>query len=187
MPESPRGSNAGVFSRIPELFQVAYVVPDIYSAIQRWNKIGVGPFYVFSHLKFRTMSFMGKTSNPDVSIALSYYGNIQLELIQQHDRAPSIYSDFIKWFPNGGQQHLGVISDNYESDLAYLENIGIKVVQQIEMPDGQKASYVNGDRAPDIMIEVIERTDNLTNLFEKIKNHCEQWDGHSGYIDVGVP
>jgi len=80
-----------------EIRQIAFVVNDIDAAIAYWTKtLGIGPFYVKREIEFIDYIYRGKTcQSPTVSIALSNSGDLQIELIQQHDDKPSIYQDFL--------------------------------------------------------------------------------------------
>jgi methylmalonyl-CoA/ethylmalonyl-CoA epimerase len=73
-----------------DLMQIAFVVPDVRKAILHWNSIGVGPFLLLPHLELGQVIYQGHKTNPDISLAIAYQGNMQIELIQQHDSVESI-------------------------------------------------------------------------------------------------
>lgn len=75
--------------------QTAFVVRDIDEAMRHWSfNLGIGPFFVKRMLLFADFHFEGKSrKSPCVSIALANSGDMQIELIQQHDQTPSIYLD----------------------------------------------------------------------------------------------
>jgi hypothetical protein len=102
--------------RFGPIMQNAFVVPDLEAAIDHWARVmHVGPFYVFEHVPF-TEIFRGKLTKIDMSAAIAYSGDLQIELIYQHDDAPSIYTEL----PRGGRsglQHMGVMTDSVDDDL----------------------------------------------------------------------
>jgi len=78
------------------VMQNAFVVDNLDAALHHWiDKMGVGPFYVFEHVKFQEAYFRGQPSNVDITAAIGYWGDLQIEFIQQHNAAPSIYSEFL--------------------------------------------------------------------------------------------
>lgn len=164
------------------IMQFAYVVPDLTSAIKHWNGLGVGPFHVFPHLELKSVKYLGQDTDIDFSMAITYSGDVQIELVQQHNNAPSIYCDFLKKFPSGGQQHVAVVSKHYLNDLTILKDVGIKPVQEVVTLSDKQACYVNTDFHPGGMIEIIEYDDGMMSLFKMIKNSADFWDGVQGDV-----
>ena len=76
------------------LFQHAYVVTDLDAAVRRWSELfGAGPFALRWHHVAPQFAYRGTPDQADVSYAFGYLGDIQVQLIQQHDDTPSIYRD----------------------------------------------------------------------------------------------
>ena len=66
--------------------QMAYVVNDLHDAIGQWtSKLCVGPFFVLEHVKYPEHEVDGVRSSPQMSLAFAYSGELQIELVQQHD------------------------------------------------------------------------------------------------------
>ena len=75
-------------------FQHAYVVTDLDAAVRRWSELfGAGPFALRWHHVAPRFAYRGTPAQADVSYAFGYLGDIQVQLIQQHDDTPSIYRD----------------------------------------------------------------------------------------------
>src|SRR5882724_8769112 len=92
------------------IVQNAFVVRNIESAVDHWSrKVGVGPFYLLEHIAFGHVYFRGAPLNIDLSVAIAQWGEIQIELIQQHDASPSIYTEFAARHGEG-LQHVGVLT-----------------------------------------------------------------------------
>ena len=81
-----------------EIRQLAFIVTDIDKAMNHWAEtLGVGPFFIKRRITFSNFIYRGKPSaSPSVSIALANSGYVQIELIQQHDDAPSIYREYLE-------------------------------------------------------------------------------------------
>lgn len=155
--------------------QIAFVVTDIRKAILHWNAMGVGPFLLLPHLALEQVIYQSRTTNPDISLAIAYQGHMQIELIQQHNSADSIYMDFLKDNPNGGMQHSAIISHQYNTLLLELKEAEIAIVQSIKTVDGSNACYISSDFHPGGMIEIIENTEPMSLLFDELKRCADNW------------
>src|SRR4030095_13293249 len=72
------------------------VVRDIGGSLHHWTTVlGVGPFFYFERAPITEFTYRGQSSPIDVSIALGNSGDLQIELIQQRNDAPSMYRDFL--------------------------------------------------------------------------------------------
>ncbi len=159
------------------VMQNAWVVEDLDAALGHWiNKMGVGPFYVFEHIKFQEIFFRGEPSTVDMTAAIAYWGDMQIELIKQYDAKPSIYRDFTSKGLSG-MQHMGVITEHMDEDLKRLKLLGIVPVQWGSMPTGMRFAYVSSDALPGTMIELIEPVPAIAEFFQSMKTAAAGWDG----------
>jgi len=96
--------------RFGPVMQLGFVVPDLDQAMEHWTgTVGVGPFFVLSHIQFAEVLYRGKPTDADISVAVAQWGEVQVELIQQFNESPSIYSHF-PYRAQGGLQHVGVMT-----------------------------------------------------------------------------
>ena len=159
------------------VMQNAFVVDDLDAAMDHWlNKMGVGPFFVFEHVQFREIYFRDKPSDTDMTAAIAYWGDMQIELIKQHNVSPSIYSEF-QGKGLRGMQHMGVITTDLDADLAKLKPLGITPVQWGTVSSGMRFAYVSSDFHPGAMIELIEANEGITGFFQMMKDTAHNWDG----------
>lgn len=101
--------------------QIGLVVTDIDAAITHYTDIlGIGPFCLFRELRFDDDYFyMGQRAKaPVVSIAVGHSYGTQVEIIQQHNDAPSVYADFVAAGGNGFQHLSSWFSDPDEYEAA---------------------------------------------------------------------
>ena len=71
--------------------QNGYVVRDIQAAMKHWIEVmGVGPWYYMDRVKTDWFRHRGQDSRVEMSIALANSGDLQIELIQQRNDAPSL-------------------------------------------------------------------------------------------------
>lgn len=89
----------------------------ILTAIERY---GIGPFYVVREVTPSWFRYRGLDSQPPVlSLAFAFSGSFQLEIIQQHDEAPSAYRDFLSAGRQGAQHLSSWFPDHEAYDRGY--------------------------------------------------------------------
>jgi hypothetical protein len=164
-------------ARFGPVMQLGFVVGDLEHAMRHWlDKVGIGPFFVLEHVKFAQVLHRGKPTDIDMSVALAQWGAVQVELIQQYNDAPSIYTEFAGR-RLGGLQHLGVMTDSVADDLVRLNKLGIEPVQQGHTGTGIRFAYVDTDDHPGGMIELIEAGAVITGFFKLVRDAAQDWDG----------
>jgi len=159
------------------VFQTAYVVEDLDAALRHWTRtMGVGPFWVFDHVQFSELHYRGEPTNADTTAAMGYWGDLQIELVVQHNQAPSIYKEFLDRGYRG-MQHLAVMTDDVDAHLQRLEPLGIMPTQHGKVKDGIHFAYVGTDFHPGGMIELVEATDAIVGVFDYMRQSARDWDG----------
>ena len=159
------------------IMQNGYVVSDVERAVAHWTGVvGVGPFFLFEPVRFNSCWFRGRPVDLQLSVAIAYWGDLQIELISQHGAEPSIYSDFTRRGLSG-LQHVGVMTDSVPDHLARLAQRGITAVQYGETQAGARFAYLDTDAHPGGMIELIESSPVMTKVFDRIRAAAHDWDG----------
>lgn len=163
------------------IVQNAYVVRDLEAAAMHWSsKVGIGPFFALEHIPFGKVLFRGKPLNLDMSVAIAQWGEVQVELIQQHDAAASIYTEFAQRHGEG-LQHVGVMTTALDEHLDRLRPLGIEPVQWGATAAGMRFAYVNTDAQPGGMIELIETGPAVEAFFAMVRKAAGNWDGTRPY------
>lgn len=163
--------------RFGPVMQLGFVVPDLERAMAHWTgTVGVGPFFVMSHIKFAEATYRGQPTDADISVAVAQWGEVQVELIQQFNESPSIYSHF-PGRAAGGLQHVGVMTASVRDDLEQLRSLGIEAVQQGSTANGIRFAYINTDQHPGGMIELIEHGPAIDGFFAMVRAAAQGWDG----------
>lgn len=156
------------------IMQIAYVVKDLEAACHHWiNVFGAGPFYHVPHLKLPEQLYRGKPSEEDASHALGFCGDMNIQLIQQHNDAPSMYRDM---YPDGGQgfHHMMFFTDNFEADRDRLVQMGCPVVE--ELMSTARIAYVDARDKVGGFIEVYEDNPTIREWFAGWKEEHLKWD-----------
>ncbi len=165
--------------------QNGYVVKDIQTAMHHWvHTIGVGPWFYIEKVQVENFRYRGKESDVELSIALSNSGDLQLELIQQRNDAPSLYKDFLD-AGHEGLQHIAFWTTDYQAMYdAYLKQ-GHKVGHegQIGGPAG-RFSYFDVGTNPGDVVELSDISGSKGKFFEIIRQSALHWDGSDPIRDV---
>lgn len=170
--------------RIGGIMQLGYVVSDLDAAIDHWvNKLNVGPFFVNRHARYSRFEYRGSSASPDLSLAFSFSGELNIELIQQHDETPSAFLDFRRDYGEG-LQHVGVLSDDLNADTRFLEEKGAtSVLTLVNAGSGIETRFFDTQLYPGTMLELIGRTPDLDRHFARMKQSAKDWDGELRVMD----
>lgn len=158
------------------IMQNGFVVRDWRAAAMHWaDKLGVGPFFVLEHIDFDVCRYKGEPADIDMTVAIAYTGGYQIELVQQHNDTPSIYTEFLA-HNEPGLQHVGTVVDDLD---AALDGNGLRdcIVQDGRTATGQRFAYVDTVLHNGTMIELIETNDDMQKAFAYMQKAAADWDG----------
>ena len=158
--------------------QNGYVVENIESAMNHWiNVLGIGPFYYIEKVPIDWFKHRGIEHDLDLSIAMANSGDLQIEIIQQRNDAPSMYKEFLSQFGEG-LQHMAYWSTDYQKDYDAILASGLKVGQegQINGPQGRFV-YFDSQLHPGTVIELSDISGGKGKFFSHIRQASLEWDG----------
>lgn len=158
--------------------QNGYVVRDIEAALKHWTDVlGVGPFFYIDRVKCDWFTYRGKPSPVEMSIALANTGDLQIELIQQRNDAPSMYLDFLN-AGREGLQHMSYWTVNYQADYDRALAAGYKVGHEGQIGGEQgRFVYFDTETHPGTVIEMSDISGAKGKFFAHIRRAAESWDG----------
>ena len=160
-----------------EITQNGYVVRNIQTAMRHWIEVlGVGPWFYLEHLQLNDFRYKGQRSPVDVSIALANSGRLQVELIQQHNDAPSLYRDFLT-DGHEGLQHIGYGTHNFETDLNRILKSGYTLGHSGTVAGSGPFAYLLTEGHPGTVVEILDLTCGREQNFARIAEVARQWDG----------
>ncbi len=158
------------------ILQNGYAVHDWRAAADHWiNVMGVGPFFLMDHIEFEWCEFRGEPVDIDMGVVIAYTGNQQIELVQQYNDAPSIYTEFLAR-NEPGLQHMGVLIDDLQATLDQ-HDLRKKIVQQGRTSNGINFAYVDTIFHNGTMLELIEVDASARSAFDYMKSKADNWDG----------
>jgi hypothetical protein len=155
--------------------QIGYVVTDIDRAILRWLELGVGPWFVMRELTLAAR-YRGEPCRVTLTLALANSGEMQVELIQQHDDRPSIYTEFLEAHGPGYHQ-LAYWSADFDATIASLLEAGWPVVWSGGEDVGARFAYVEQPEGPASIVEIMELTDATSGMATFVRDAATNWDG----------
>lgn len=163
--------NAGGVIAPGPVYHAGYVVPDISASIAQWvEKMGAGPFFLFENFAFVDPVYEGRSVGPQVTLAFAFTGDFCVELIQQHDAAPSIYRD-----AGPALHHLGIAVEDLQSSLAMYASAGVNSIFRAGFPFGGGCAYLDTRRELGFMTELVERNPVIDGLLAQMKAAHAQW------------
>ena len=172
--------------------QIAFVVRDLDEALRYWNQtLGVGPFFVLRDLKIDRYRYRGESSPPPrLTIALGNSGEMQVEIIQQHDDRPSAYRDFLT-AGREGFQHVSswLTRSEYDETMARALASGTAVAHEGSIaPSGVRFAYFATDRMRGGLLyeiaDVMEPA--IYPMMEMIADAARGWDGKDPVRDLQI-
>jgi len=158
--------------------QNGYVVRDLRAAMDHWiNVMGVGPWFYIERVKTDYFRHRGKDSNVEMNIALANSGDLQIELIQQMNDAPSMYKEFLD-AGHEGLQHMSYWTTEYQTVYDRALSLGFKVGHEGQIGgDKGRFCYFDTQSHPGTVIEISDISGNKGRFFEHIKKAAIGWDG----------
>ncbi len=157
--------------------QLAFVPGDVDAALTYWTQtMGAGPFVALEHLQMDAATYKGAPAEIDFSAYIGYWGDLQIEIIVQHDDAPSIYKS---WRDEGreGLHHVCLVTSDMPRARRIIADAGGTVVQEAFLPGGAEVIYAETGGGPGSMVEVFQPAQAALDLFAWIKSLAVDWDG----------
>jgi methylmalonyl-CoA/ethylmalonyl-CoA epimerase len=164
-----------LISSIGPIMQLAFVPDDFDAALAHWTKtMGAGPFFWVEHAVLENKKFEGQPSEVDFGLALGYWGDMQIELIKQHNEVPSIYRSQ-PYRGSGGIHHVCLLTDNIATAQAKTEAAGGKIAFTADAGDG--AVFYAHTGGAEGLVEVLQMGAGMQDFFDMIKAASIDWDG----------
>lgn len=164
--------------------QLGMVVRDADAAMRQLSGgFGIGPFVAARNVVFEEYRYRGRAAEPPVvSLCIAQSGPLQIEIIQQHNDAPSAYTEFLGRGLEGCQHVATWFSSHAEYDRARqrLLGNGLTLVHEARLSAiGCRFAYFENGMMPGLMIEIAESLlPHLAPVLERLGKVAEGWDGN---------
>jgi len=169
--------------------QLGFVVHDLDLALEYWTKtLGVGPFFTIRKITPEQWRYREQPSPAAcVSLALANSGDVQIEIIQQHDDHPSVGRDFLA----SGRQGFNHVSSwrtraEYDATMARMQAGVTAVIHEGVVPgSGERFAYLATDSGPGgFLFEPADVMDTCHPLMQMAANAARDWDGRHPICDL---
>ena len=164
-------------SQIGPVMQIACVPEDFDAALRHWMQVmGVGPFFLLEDILLEDSRFLGAPNDCVFTIALAYWGDIQVELVElirQENDAPSIYRDVA----GHGLHHTCLLTDDIVAARATAEAAGATLLVEGKVGDDGAVVYVDTGGGPGAIVEIMQPATGTEGLFAMICDAAKNWDG----------
>lgn len=160
-----------------EIMQIAYVPADFDAALAFWlGTMGAGPFFALDHVQLEDVKYQGAPAEIDFSLVIGYWGDIQIELIRQHNDAPSIYK---AWRDAGreGVHHVCILVGDMAEARRVCAAAGATVAQEGKLAGGGEVIYVDTGGGPGTMVEILQGGQGTGDFFAMMRQAARGWDG----------
>jgi hypothetical protein len=159
------------------IVQMAYVVKDIRRAIEHWvTKLKVGPWFMLEHFTGVDPKYRGQESRADVALAMAFSGHMNIELIQPHNEAPSVYKELIDR-RGYGFHHWGVATWHFDREVEKYRAAGHETAFIAAVPSGGRVAYMDTTAELPGFVELIELGGAFDPVFSRFYRESIGWDG----------
>ncbi|MBV8134286.1 MAG: VOC family protein [Deltaproteobacteria bacterium] len=178
-------SAAASIAQLGDIMQMAYVPGDCEKALKFWTRtIGAGPFFSLEHVKLEHTRYRGEPVEIDFSIMLGYWGDMQIELIRQHNQAPSIFKDW-RDEDREGLHHVCVLVDDMKAARGVCAAMGGTVLQEALVPGGGEVIYLDPGDGPGSLVELLNPAPGTREFFKMMREAHRSWDGTEAVRSLG--
>jgi hypothetical protein len=164
----------------PVVDQAGYIVDDVFAAMTHWQRHGgAGPFFLHrisgDEGPGRSL-YRGQPYRFQGLIALSFVGDLQIELIQQTNDTASVYTETLKRC-GPGFHHFKWRFDDYDAACARFAEQGIALAWEVEVPGITRVAYWDMVAQLGHFIEMSDASPAFAERTEEMRRTCAEWDG----------
>ena len=166
----------GPIKALGDIIQLAYLPSDFDATLKYWTEtMGVGPFYLMENVQLGEMKYRGEPTTSVFSIAIAYWGDIQIELIRPENDAPSIYTG--EYAVKDRLHHVCIFVESIVQARQACAAIGAEVLVEGKVGDSGEVIYVDAGGGPGHVIELLQPMAGSEGLFQMIRDAARDWDG----------
>ena len=156
--------------------QLAYLPQDFDAAVKYWTEtMGVGPFYLMENVALGDAKYKGVPTGAVFSIAIAYWGDVQIELIRPENSEPSIYTG--EYAVTDSLHHICIFVDSIEEARAACAEAGAEILVEGKVGADGEVIYVDPGKGPGHVIELLQNMTGADAIFQMIKDAGKDWDG----------
>jgi catechol 2,3-dioxygenase-like lactoylglutathione lyase family enzyme len=153
----------------PYFFQVAYVVRDLPSAEDWFQKVlGVPSWFRMENVTFGAdCSFRGGPSDSEAHLSVGWLRGTQVELIEPV-RGRSLYAEFLD-ARGPGMHHIAFDVPDFTATVAALRESGLPLLAQGRVGPGSEFAYFDCDAAGASVVEILGFDDAVRGFMDQLR------------------
>lgn len=156
--------------------QLAYLPQDFDAAVKHWTEtMGVGPFFLMENVALGDAKYKGVPTGAVFSIAIAYWGDVQIELIRPENAEPSIYCG--EYAVTDQLHHICIFVDSIAEARAACAEAGAEILVEGTVGEDGAVIYVDAGQGPGGVIELLQNMTGADAIFQSIKDASVGWDG----------
>jgi hypothetical protein len=160
---------------------MGYVSRNLEASVDYWiETVGAGPFF-FAEYAPEEQVYRGRPTVTRFRLAYGYSGDMNIEVVQQDDDAPSAYTELLdagRPIPAGGLfHHVMVDHDDYDATYAHYLAAGAERCFDAMAPGGMRYCYLDARRQMDCYVELIQHARAFAAPLAKMREAHRGWDG----------
>jgi Glyoxalase/Bleomycin resistance protein/Dioxygenase superfamily len=163
--------------KLGAIIQYAYTVPDLDLAMRHYTDVlGVGPWFTRGPFTPGQALYRGERNTAELSLARAFSGDSMIELIQQHNDAPSVYREVIDT-RGYGFHHWAIPTRTFAEDTKRYEERGFEVAFSDILDTGARVNYLDTTSTIGGMVELVELTRAQLDRYTLFYVSSIGWDG----------
>lgn len=177
-------SGPGPIKALGDIVQIAYLPEDFDAALRHWTgTMGVGPFFMLENVQLGDCKYRGAPTDAVFSIAIGYWGEIQIELIRAENDAPSIYAG--EYAVRDRVHHTCIFVESIDDARRACAEVGAEILVEGKVGDTGEVIYVDAGGGPGHVVELLQPMAGSADLFQMMKDAARDWDGSDPLRIVG--
>jgi len=166
----------GSIKALGDIVQMAYLPEDFDAAIRYWTEtVGVGPFFLLENIRIGEMRYRGQPTDAVFSVAIAYWGDIQIELVRPENDAPSIYNG--DYAVKDRVHHVCIFVDSLEEARRACAEAGAEILVEGKVGNDGEVIYVDAGGGPGQVIELLQPMTGANGMFAMMRDAARDWDG----------
>jgi hypothetical protein len=172
-------------ARDNSIIQFAYTVHDIQEGMRRYTDLlRVGPWFLIGPFVPAKGVYRGAVTTMRISLAVAFAGEAMVELIEQHDEAPSVYQETLKARGAHGFHHWAIGARDFDATISRFTKQGYPEAFSDISPRGVRVVYFDTTRDLPGMLEIIEMTADVEEQYGRMYQAAKDWDGRHAIIQL---
>jgi Glyoxalase/Bleomycin resistance protein/Dioxygenase superfamily len=158
------------------VIQHGYVVRDLDASLAYWQEtMRAGPFFLVDNA-IEGLVYRGQATAVTWTTALTYCGDMLIEIIRQNDESPSIYREQLD-ATGPGFHHFMLKAPNFDETLERFVRFGaVPAFGRLSSGD-ERFMYLDTRATLGCFVELYDMRSGTLDLFRQIREAHEKWDG----------